>query len=263
LKKDNQEKIICIIQARMGSSRLPGKVLKEICGQPMLYWVVTRAQRSKMIDQVMVATTFDHADDPIVEFCNQNHFKCFRGDEFDVLDRYYQAAKSSNADIIVRLTADCPLIDARLIDLTIEKLWDSESDFSANRLPPPYKRTYPIGLDVEVVTMPALENAWKHAKEKYEREHVLPYIYNPANGFKIMIFDHEEDLGWMRWTVDTPADLEFIRQVMDHLDCAIDFGWLDVLKVVNNHPELLEINADIVHKTYRDFDSRSEGKKDS
>ena len=125
MKKDNQENIICIIQARMGSSRIPSKVLKEICGQPMLYWVVTRAQRSEMIDQVMVATTFDHADDPIVDCCNLNHFKCFRGDEFDVLDRYYQAAKSSNADIIVRLTADCPLIDARLIDLAIEKLQDS------------------------------------------------------------------------------------------------------------------------------------------
>lgn len=263
LKKSNQDRVVCIIQARMGSSRLPGKVMKDICGQPMIQWVVSRALQSEIIDHVLIATTESKSDDTIAAFCQKNGIDCFRGNEFDVLDRYYQAAKSAEANIIVRLTGDCPLVDAQLIDATIQKMADSSADFCANRLPPPYKRTFPIGLDVEVVTMRALETAWHKAIKKYEREHVLPYVYDPQNGFKISILDSVEDFGEMRWTVDTKEDLEFVRRVMEYLSCKITFTWLDVLTVVKEHPDLEKINEDIAHKTFRDVDSRIGKKEDS
>ena len=203
--------IVCIIQARMGSSRLPGKVLKQICGQPMLGWVVKRASRSRLISSIIVATTIDPGDDMIEAFCKSEGIPCFRGSEFDVLDRYYQAAKAQHADIVVRLTADCPFIDAALIDETIEKLLETKADFAANRLPPPYQRTYPIGLDTEVATFKALETAWKLAEKPFEREHVMPYLYDPQNTFKVMVIDADKNYGNQRWTVDTPEDLEFIQ----------------------------------------------------
>lgn len=250
-------KIVCIIQARMGSSRLPGKVLKKICGKPMLAWVVERASRSKLVEKVIIATTVSRDDDALEAYCNLSKLFIFRGSEFDVLDRYYQAAKSTAADIVVRLTADCPLIDPALIDETIKVLMENNLDFAANRLPPPYHRTYPVGLDVEVAAFPALETAWKNADEGFEREHVMPYIYDPKNGFKFMMIDHDTDLGDYRWTVDTPEDLEFVRQVTKELNCRNDFTWLDVLKLVNENPEIAEINTGITHKSMRDVDSRA------
>jgi spore coat polysaccharide biosynthesis protein SpsF len=250
-------RIVCIIQARMGSSRLPGKVLKEICGKPMLDWVVMRASRSQMASQTLVASTISSDDEPIARYCEQNDILLYRGSEFDVLDRYYQAASSANADVIVRLTADCPLIDPDLIDKTIQTLLTENADFSANRLPPPYHRTYPIGLDVEVAAFTALETAWKNAAEGFEREHVMPYLYDPAHGMKFVVVDHDVDLGALRWTVDTPEDLEFIRQVTKRFDCCDDFSWLDVLKMVEENPELNNINAGITHKTLKDVDSRA------
>jgi len=250
-------KIVCIVQARMGSSRLPGKVLKEICGKPMLEWVVKRASRSHMVNHLLVATTTSPDDDPIAEYCVSRGIPFFRGSEFDVLDRYYQAACDSDADIVVRLTADCPLIDPDLIDKTIQTLLDKNADFAANRLPPPYHRTYPIGLDVEVATFRALEIAWKKAAEGFEREHVMPYLYDPVHGMKFIVIDHEADFGALRWTVDTPEDLEFVRQVARKLDCRDDFSWLDILKKLEENPNLNEINAGISHKTLKDVDSRS------
>lgn len=250
-------KIVCIVQARMGSSRLPGKVLKDICGKPMLDWVIKRAGRSRLINQVMVATTVSTDDEPIARFCESGSIPLYRGSEFDVLDRFYQAARSSDADVIVRLTADCPLIDPDLIDKSIHALFAENADFSANRLPPPYHRTYPIGLDVEVATFAALEIAWKNASEGFEREHVMPYLYDPTHGMKFVIVDHVVDLGLLRWTVDTPEDMEFIRQVTRRFDCRDDFSWLDVLKMVEENPELHGINAGISHKTLKDIDSRA------
>ncbi len=251
-------KIVCIIQARLGSSRLPGKVLKEICGNPMLDWVIKRAARSQMVNQILVATTVSMEDDPIVRFCETSGISFFRGSEFDVLDRYYQAASSADADVIVRLTADCPLIDPDLIDKTIHAMLDEKADFAANRLPPPYHRTYPIGLDVEVATFSALEIAWKNAAEGFEREHVMPYLYDPAHGKKFVVVDHVEDLGLLRWTVDTPEDLEFVHQVAKRFDCRDDFSWLDVLKLIEKYPDLSAINAGISHKNLKDVDSRAE-----
>ncbi|MCJ7518123.1 MAG: glycosyltransferase family protein [Anaerolineaceae bacterium] len=249
--------IVCIIQARMGSSRLPGKVLKEICDRSMLGWVTRRAAQSQRATRIVVATTVNSGDDPIEEFCKKSGFACFRGNEFDVLDRYYQAAKAYDAGIVVRLTADCPLIDPALVDETIEQLIAVGADFAANRLPPPYKRTYPIGLDVEVATFAALETAWKQAEKPFEREHVMPFLYDPQNHFKTIVLDAEDNYGSLRWTVDTADDLEFIRQVTAALNCRMDFSWRDVIKVLDEHPELEAINAGIEHKSYNDVDHRA------
>ena len=252
------ERVICIIQARMGSSRLPGKVLKDICGQPMLAWVVERARMAKHIDEVVLATTTDPDDDAVAAFCRDHHIECFRGDVFDVLNRYYQTALHYQADIIVRLTGDCPLVDPQLIDQVVAVLQTRKLDFAANRLPPPYKRTYPIGLDVEVVTMQALTDAWQHAELKMEREHVMPYMYDGAKTFKTFVVDAETDHGAQRWTVDTPQDLEFVREIAKRLDCRKDFTWLDVLALVQAHPELTAINADVHHKSFKDIDERTQ-----
>ena len=253
---------IAIIQARMSSSRLPGKVLLDIAGEPMLARVIERAKRAKLVDKVIVATTTDPSDDPVSEFCAERGYNFTRGSLNDVLDRYYQAAKEYEAKTIVRLTADCPVLDADIVDLTIEQLKD-DVDFVANRLPPPMGRTFPIGLDTEVCTFAALEYAWKNATEKHQREHVMPYLYedtklNTENellhtgisprGFNIALLNHLPDHGTLRWTVDTPEDLDFIREVFARFDHD-DFGWKDILDLLEKEPELGKINADVHHKT--------------
>jgi len=258
-----EKKIVAIIQARMGSSRLPGKVLRDIHGKPMLQWVVERARKAAALDEVVVAATDDPGDDILEQVCADLHIACLRGSVFDVLDRYYQAAKECQADVIVRITADCPLIDPGLIDLVVQRFLDEKADFAANRLPPPYKRTYPIGLDVEVVSFSALERAWKEAKSKHEREHVLPYLYDEPGRFRVLVVDNEKDLGACRWTVDTQPDLRFVQEVVALLPDKENFTWLDVLKVVEEHPQLKEINAEIKHKTVFDVDERAkEERKD-
>ncbi|MRS03688.1 acylneuraminate cytidylyltransferase, partial [bacterium] len=145
--------IVAILQARMSSTRLPGKVLLDLGGRSVLSRMVERVRQSKLVTRVVVATTIDPSDEPIVKLCQDENIDVFRGSLPDVLDRYYQAATKYHADIVIRLTGDCPLIDADLIDQTIQALMDQKADFSCNRLPPPFQRTYPIGLDVEACTM--------------------------------------------------------------------------------------------------------------
>lgn len=245
-----------IIQARMASSRLPGKVMKEICGEPMLAWVVNRTRQAINIGEILVATTMDPSDDVIASFCTSSGIPFFRGDPHDVLDRYYQAALKTNADPIVRITADCPMIDPFLIDQMLEMFISQKVDFIANRLPPPFHRTFPIGLDVEICSFQALERAWMLARESFEREHVMPYIYTHEDQFKIHVVNAERDYGSLRWTVDTPQDLEFAKKVFEHMQCRKDFSWHDILKLVQDHPELPEINVATPHKTLHDVDDR-------
>lgn len=236
----------------MSSSRLPGKVLKLINGKPMLQHVVERVRRSQMVDEVMVATTSESSDDPLAAYCQENGIAVFRGQMQDVLDRFYQAAKIAQADVVVRITADCPVIDPGLIDDLVRQFLASKVDFAANRLPPPWKRTYPIGLDIEVCTFNALERAWKEADQSYQREHVMPYLYEQEGRFEILVTHYAADLGSQRWTVDTQEDLNFIQGVFDYFKGKNDFSWLEVLNVVQQHPELTEINADVRHKVFNE-----------
>lgn len=249
--------LIAIVQARMGSSRLPGKVLVNIAGKPMLWHVVVRARRSQCLGQVVVATTTDASDDPVDEFCQSVGFPCYRGDALDVLDRYYQAAMLYHAQTIVRLTADCPLIDPGEIDRTIRAFFAADVDFAANRLPPPWHRTTPIGMDCEVVRLSALERAWQEAQAAYAREHVMPYLYEQAGRFKTLLVDHEPDLGHLRLTVDTPEDLILIQRIFAEFDNSDEFSLWEILNVLQSDPALLSINAEVMHKGYRDVDQRT------
>jgi spore coat polysaccharide biosynthesis protein SpsF len=268
-------RIVAIIQGRMSSSRLPGKILADIAGQPMLQRVFIRTSRAAAVTETIFATTTDPSDDPVAEYCDFSGIPFTRGELYDVLDRYYQAAKQAKADVVVRITADCPVIDAELIDQAVKTLLDNEYDFIANRLPPPFHRTYPIGLDVEVCTFAALEKAWNESTEPFHREHVMPYFYEGVElsaisrqlsigtsprHFKTALLNHTTDFGDYRWTVDTPEDLEFMRQVYNRFDGRDDFSWKEVLDVVHNEPQLVQINAGIKHKTLKDIDDRATGR---
>jgi spore coat polysaccharide biosynthesis protein SpsF len=218
----------------------------------MLTWVVERTRRATLPDEVVVATTTDASDDAIVEHCQAQGFPSYRGHPVDVLDRYYTAAQAFQAGIIIRVTADCPLIDPGLIDRTVAALLGAgkPSDYAANRLP--WKRTYPIGLDVEACTREVLDVAWLEAREAHQREHVMPYLYEHPERFTIQLIDAEMDYGNMRWTVDTDLDLAFIREIAARLPDRTTFDWRDVLALLAKHPELKEINASVMHKTHRD-----------
>ena len=263
----------------MSSSRLPGKILADIAGQPMLQRVFVRTSRSATVIETIFATTTDSTDDPVAEYCDFSGIPFTRGSLYDVLDRYYQAAKQAKADVVVRITADCPVIDPALIDDVVKTVisdqWSVSSgqfDFAANRLPPPWGRTYPIGLDTEVCTFAVLERAWKEAKEPQHREHVMPYFYEGVEltrqsrtletgisrrGFNIALLHHTTDFGDYRWTVDTPEDLEFIRQVYSRFDGRDDFTWKEILDLVHDEPRLMEINSGVKHKTLKDIDKRA------
>jgi spore coat polysaccharide biosynthesis protein SpsF len=289
---------LAIIQARMSSSRLPGKVLMDIAGKPMLQHVMDRSRQAKSVDQVVLATTSDPSDDLLQKFCQQQAIPYHRGSLADVLDRFYQTALQFPAEVIVRLTADCPLLDPDLIDRTVsafvgnqidqQPLEDTRMvqlsaadqlpyDFAANRLPPPWKRTLPIGLDVEVCSFAALQRAWEEARETHQREHVMPYLYaglafSPVeippgrewylqqgvtpHGFRVAQLNHFPDYGQHRWTVDTPADLEFVRHVYAHFDDQYSLSWKEVLALLDQKPELMSINAHVPHKSAFDTDLR-------
>ena len=254
------QKVVAIIQARMGSSRLPGKVLLDIAGEAMLARVVKRCQRALSVDQVVVATSDEPADDAVESFCLAQDYLHFRGSLHDVLDRYYQAARRFEASIVVRITADCPLIDPVVIDQVVDALFGGQPapqwDFTANRLPPPWKRSYPIGLDVEVCTFAALEKTWKEAKEVHQREHVMPYLYEQEGRFRVLVLDHMPNYGHLRWTVDTPEDLALIRQIYARFDGKDDFSWLEVIDLFHREPALAEINVRVSPKLVDEVDER-------
>lgn len=248
-------KAVAFIQARMSSTRLPGKVLKLASGRSMLDRMVERVKKAHTIDQVVVATTTDPADNAIVRTCEKLGAAVYRGSLHDVLDRFYQAALYYQADVIVRLTGDCPLIDPMLIDEVVTALIQDNADFACNRLPPPFSRTYPIGLDVEACTFAALEKSWREAEAQHEREHVLPYLYAVPGRFKVRQLNYQKDFGHLRWTLDTPEDLVLLRRIYRHFNGGNDFSWLDVLQLQQQKPALFEINAQVQHKTYLESES--------
>jgi len=235
-------KVVAIVQARVGSTRLPQKVLKSIAGKPMLWHVFDRLKRSKLIDEVVLATTAKGEDAQLLKIAEEGGANVFRGSEEDVLDRYFRAATEFKADVVVRITADCPLVDPEVVDATIKRFLDGDFDYISNIVKP----TYPDGLDVEVFSYGALEKAWKGARRSSEREHVTAYIRNHPRSFKIGSVEHRENLSGMRWTVDTEKDLKFVREVYKRLyKKGRIFFMRDVLKLLEKQPELVEINKGI------------------
>ena len=236
--------VLAIIQARMGSTRLPGKVLMDLAGETVLSRVIGRVRRARLIDEILVATTDHVADDAIVDECRLRSVAFFRGSEDDVLDRYFRAAKSSNADVVVRITSDCSLIDPEITDITIRAFLDQRPDYASNAL----IRTFPRGLDTEVMTIDALERAWRGADQPYQRAHVTPYIYEHPEKFKILSVKGDTDHSGHRWTLDTPDDLEFIRAIYRRMRGKENFGWREVLSLLEHEPELMELNRSVVQK---------------
>lgn len=236
--------VVGIIQARMGSQRFPGKVLADIAGHPMIWHVVNRTQHANSIHMIVVATSLDIQDDPIADFCFQNAIICFRGNTEDVLDRYYQAAKEYGADVIVRLTADCPLLDTNVIDKVVSTYLKNNFDYVSNVL----QYTYPDGLDTEVFSFAALERGWKEAKSPSEREHVTPFIKKSGLFcLKNVESGIPTSAARLRWTVDDPKDLEFVRAVYASLGSKGEQAGLEeVLEVLRREPRLMMINQNTI-----------------
>jgi len=240
-------KKIAIIQARMGSTRLPGKIQADLLGEPMLYRVVTRVQRARSLDDVVVATTVEPGDDGVVAMAERYGWQVFRGSQDDVLDRYYGAAGRFDADVVVRITSDCPLIDPGHVDEVVGTFLErqDELDYLCNFYE---RRTYPRGLDTEVFHAAALERTWREARTTACREHVTLYMREPASGFRCAGVFHAEDLSALRWTVDTAEDLALVRWVYESFGCD-DFTWRDVLDLVERHPDEAAVNAHVQQKT--------------
>ena len=240
---------IAIIQAHMGSTRLPGKVLLDLGGRTMLARVVRRAQSASRLNEVTVACSSEPADDPIVDECRSLGVRVHRGSDSDVLDRYQGAATEFAPDAIVRITSDCPLIEPEIVDKVIAEFARLDVDYASNTV----DRSYPRGLDVEVFKRSCLDRAWSEAREPYQRVHVTPYFYQNPRLFKLAQLREESDLSEMRWTVDTPEDFEFVSQIYRHFRNSDDFSWLKVLDLLSDRPELADINRHIRQKELRDL----------
>ncbi len=232
-------KTVVIIQARMGSTRLPGKVLADVAGYPLLYHVLNRARQIAEIDEVMVATTTLPADEQLLGFARRWGAPAYAGSCDDVLDRYYQAGRQTGADTIVRVTADCPLLDPEVAGSVLARFRQGDLDYASNTHPP----TFPDGLDTEVCSFETLRRAWCEGQLKSEREHVMPYIWKHPELFRLGNVTHSPDLSALRWTVDEPEDLEFVRRVFQYMRCTPSFGMPQVLDLLQAHPELGQVNA--------------------
>lgn len=232
--------ILAILQARMSSSRLPGKVLRDLLGQPMLLRQIERIKRSKRIDKLVLATSTDKSDDAIEKIAKENGIECFRGSLEDVLDRFYQAAKQYNPEHIVRLTGDCPLTDWQVIDEVIELHIRETNDYTNNTLPP----TFPDGMDVEIVKYNVLEEAWVKGNKISDRENVTIYVYSRPEKFKLGCLKNNEDLSNLRWTVDESEDFMLIEEIYKNLyGKKKDFIMQDVIRLLNEKPDLIKINS--------------------
>lgn len=230
-------KIGAIIQARMNSSRLKGKILKELNSKTVLEHVYFRTMQS-LVSECIVATSDNTIDDIVYELCKIKNIPCFRGSEDNVLERFYFGAKKYHFDIIVRITADDPLKDSRIINQAVSILLDGQYDYVSNTIIP----TYPEGLDVEVFTFNTLEKTFLQADLLSEREHVTPFIWKNPETFRIYNFKYFKDLSYMRWTMDTFEDYEFMKKIYSHFQKKEIFFMEDILHVIKQHPEYLEIN---------------------
>ncbi len=237
---------VAIIQARLGSTRLPGKVLLDLGGKTVLGRVVERVGRMKTVKDLVVATSSLESDDAIEAECRRLGVPCFRGSEEDVLDRFRGAADTMEAEQCVRITADCPLIDPGVSDDIVAQFEaaDPPVDYASNKIP----QSFPRGLDTEVFSRYALDLAVKWAKKPYHRTHVTAYMYQTPEIFTMLSVVSDVDRASWRWTLDTPEDLTFIRAVYEALEGKPDFDWLDVVALVEADPMLAAINAHVVQK---------------
>jgi spore coat polysaccharide biosynthesis protein SpsF len=230
----------------MGSSRLPGKILLDLAGDPMLARVVHRVRRAATVDQVVIATTTEPGDDTLASLSAARGWPCFRGSQDDVLDRYYLAAQEYRADVVVRITSDCPLIEPAIIDQVVRELTDAQlpTDYACNFFP---RRTYPRGLDVEAFWFATLEVLWREDGNPEWREHVTQYLHRHPERFKIRGVMNDRDLSEFRWTVDTSEDYELARRIYDELGDD-RFSWREVVRLMEQNPRWLEINHHVPQK---------------
>ena len=237
-------KIIAIIQGRMGSSRLPGKVLADVHGRPMVSWMLERIAASNLLDEIVFATTNSPVDDELVRWLKANSdVAIFRGSENDLVDRYYQCCAEFGGDIVVRITADDPLKDATIIDKAISMfVTDGRYDYVSNCIRP----TYPEGLDIEVFSSPALERVWQEATLASDREHLTSYMINNPRRFSLGNFCYERDLSAWRWTVDKPKDLELIRHILGRFSHQPCVNFKTIVEYLDHHPELVSLNQGTV-----------------
>jgi len=242
----------------MTSTRLPGKIMKEVMGKPLLEYQIERMKRVKSADEIVVATTLNDADRVVVDICDRLSIPNFRGSEQDVLSRYYMAAKASNADVVVRLTSDCPLIDPSTVDRVLQYYFDhiEEYDYVSNCL----IRTYPRGMDTEVFPVRVLEEAFREATDPQDREHVTSFFYLQERRYRLSNVAYSRDCSRHRWTVDTEEDFILIKQILEILYPAKpDFSMEDVLDLIERAPGLFAINAHVEQKElhfYSEDDSR-------
>ncbi|MGZ4161026.1 MAG: cytidylyltransferase domain-containing protein [Neobacillus sp.] len=239
-------KIVAIIQARMGSTRLPGKVMKKVLRKPLLEYQIDRVRRSKLINQIVIATTTKETEQPIIHLCEKLSVDYYRGSEDDVLSRYFEAANKYQAQVVVRLTSDCPLIDPNVIDEIITNYLSNNYDYVSNTI----ERTYPRGLDVEVFSMKALEKCYREASDTVYREHVTPYIYHHPDKFNLGFVKHTIDLSSFRLTVDTEEDLDLISRLIKGLyERNKEYFTLeDIIHLLQEKPEWVLLNAHIEQK---------------
>jgi len=247
LNKETKSKA-AIVQARYGSTRLRGKIFKNLAGKPMLWQVVNRLSYSKTLDKIVIATTTDTDDDLTEKFCVENNIKYYRGDVNDVLSRYYESAKIFNADIIIRITSDCPLIDPNILDDMLKVFVNSETeiDYMSNVI----ERSFPRGFDIEIFSFAALEKAYNEAKSDFEREHVTPYFYKNPGLFRLKNYKNNIDYSFHRWTVDTEEDFKLIEEIYNSLYIPEKlFLFEDILNLFEKNPYLIKINQHIKQKS--------------
>ena len=267
-------KVVAIVQARCGSTRLPGKVLMDLLGEPMLARVVARVQRAGTLGEemgtgsepkdagrgappcgevpvplsshVVVATTLEPADEAIARLCAARGWPCYRGSQDDVLDRFYQAARQHGAEAVVRITSDCPLIDPAVIDQVVNEFLERQPkvDYASNVL---MRRTFPRGLDTEVFSFVALQRAWQEDRNPAWREHVTPYFYRHPEMFRLHAVFNATDCSDMRWSVDTAEDWALVLRIYEHFGHD-RFSWREALELVRQRPQWLEVNRHIAQK---------------
>lgn len=253
------KRLIIMIQARLGSSRLPGKVLKPILGRPVLWHIINRLRRVKKADEIVVATSVQPNDDPIEGFCASENIRCFRGDESDVLDRFYKAAVFFDATTLIRITGDCPLIDPTIIDDLIDFFFKGQYDHCGIAIGPGVdenkrQERFPDGLDAEIFSMKALATSWNEAVGDEYREHVTPFMWKNSQRFKIGAYKRtsgEGDISFFRWTLDYEADYRLITWIYEQLfPQKKDFGMHDILDLASRCPEKFKSNQHAYNDEY-------------